>query len=268
MPTSKNESTPHDIRDAALAYRARGWSVIPVRPREKRPLMPWQLYQQQLPTLDEIERWYARWPEANVGIVTGALSGLVVVDVDPRHGGDDSLKTWQREHGRLPRTVEARSGGGGRHLYFAHPGGIVHNRVAFLPGVDLRGDGGLIVAPPSVHPSGRRYEWIVDPTEIALARLPAPLLAQVAPRHGGRGHATAYWRELLEEGVGEGRRNDSVASIAGHLLWRGAATEVVTELMLCWNRVRCRPPLPDDEVVRTVDSISRLHRQHATDAVH
>jgi len=252
---------PGAIREAALAYLARGWSVIPVRPREKRPIVAWQVYQAQLPTRDEVERWYARWPEANVAIVTGALSGLVVIDVDPRHGGGDSLEAWEREHGRLPRTVEARSGSGGRHLYFAHPGGVVHNRVAWLAGVDVRGDGGVVVAPPSVHPNGRRYEWVVAPDAVEPGPLPPTLLARIAPRHGGRGHSTAYWRDLLARGVGEGRRNDTIASIAGHLLWRGTEPEIVTELLLCWNRVRCEPPLADDEVCRTVDSIARLHGQ-------
>ena len=82
-----------------------------------------------------------------MGIVTDAVSGLVVLDVDPRHGCEESLKNLEREHGPLPRTLEAMTGGGGRHIYFAHPGGSVRNRVGITPGIDLRGDGGCIVAP-------------------------------------------------------------------------------------------------------------------------
>jgi hypothetical protein len=229
-----------------------------VRAREKRPLVAWQAYQEAPPTHADVDAWYARWPDANVGIVTGALSGLVVVDVDPRHGGEASIAEWQRLHGALPHTVEARSGGGGRHLYFAHPGRVVHNRVALLPGVDVRGDGGLIVAPPSIHPSGRRYAWVNAPGAVDLSPLPPALLERVAPR-GRRGHTVRFWRDLLAEGVAEGSRNDSIAALAGHLLWRGVDAHVVTELVLCWNRVRCRPPLADAEVVRTVASIARLH---------
>jgi len=258
--TPTDQDADSEFRSAALACLERGWSVIPVRPREKRPLVAWQVFQQERPTVGQVEHWWQRWPDANVGVVTGALSGLLVLDVDPRHGGDASLARWTQTHGPLPRTVESRSGGGGRHLYFAHPGGIVHNRVEFLPGIDVRADGGLIVAPPSVHPNGRRYTWIVDPDDGALALLPEELLARISPRAGGRGRPAAYWRALLADGVGEGRRNDTIASIAGHLLWRGVDAAVVTELLLCWNRVRCRPSLDDGEVIDTVDSIARLHQ--------
>jgi hypothetical protein len=159
---------------AALDYLARGWSVIPVRERAKRPAVPWKIYQDRCAKKETLHEWYRRSPDYNVGIVTGALSGLVVLDVDPRHGGDKSLRKLEREHGSLPKTLESITGGGGRHVYFSHPGGEVRNRVGIVPGIDLRGDGGCIVAPPSVHPSGKRYRWVKGraPGEIPLARLP------------------------------------------------------------------------------------------------
>jgi hypothetical protein len=245
---------------AALDYVARGWTVLPVRPRDKRPLIPWQTYQTSRPTPEEVRAWFARWPDANVAIVTGAISGLVVLDVDPAHGGEASLARLEREHGPLPITVEAVSGGGGRHLYFAHPGVEVRNRVGLAPGIDLRGDGGLIVAPPSVHPCGRSYVWRPGhaPWERPLAPLPRWLLSDAGTRAG---HPVAYWRELIARGVPEGRRNSTIASLAGHLLWRGVDPDVVAELLLCWNRERCEPPLPDEEVLRTVASITRLHER-------
>lgn len=248
---------------AALDYLARGWSVVPVRPREKRPLIAWQAYQHVRPRAEDVRDWFGRWPEANVAIVTGAVSGLVVLDVDPKHGGDASLSRLEREHGPLPFTVEAVSGGGGRHLYFAHPGGHVRNQVGLAPGIDLRADGGVIIAPPSVHPSGARYGWRPhhSPQETALAAMPRWLLQPPAPEHPG--HPLAYWRELLAAGVPEGNRNSAIASLAGHLLWHGVDPEVVTELLLCWNRARCRPPLADEEVVRTVASITHLHQRTA-----
>jgi hypothetical protein len=75
-------------------------------------------------------------------------------------------------------------------------------------------------------------------------------------------HTFVYWRELLHEGVLEGERNNTVASITGHLLWHGVDPDVALELMLCWNRIRCRPPLDDVEVARTVRSITRLHERY------
>lgn len=253
----------HELLEAALDYLARGWSVIPVRPGDKRPLIEWQDYQQRLPGADEVRHWFARWPDTNLGIVTGAVSRLVVLDVDPAHDGVTGLNTLQKRHGALPETVEAVSGGGGRHLYFRHPGRPVRNRVALAPGVDLRGDGGMIVVPPSLHPSGRRYVWRVghSPQEINLAPLPEWLFEEQIRKGSHAGHPIRYWRKLLAEGVSEGTRNNTIASLSGHLLWHGVDPKIVTELLLCWNRIRCRPPLPDAEVVRTVQSIVRLHER-------
>ena len=258
-------SSADDPRVASLAYLRHGWSVIPVRPGQKRPMIAWQRYQEALPTQAEIEHWFARWPDANVAIVTGSLSGVVVIDVDPRHGGSESIAALEREHGPLPATVEARTGGGGRHLYFAHPGHSLHNRVDVYPGVDVRADGGLVVAPPSLHPSGEHYRWLPGraPEEIALAPLPVWMLHQLAGQSTGAGHSLGYWRKLLAEGVAEGGRNSAIASIAGHLFWHGVDVQVTTELLLCWNRVRSRPPLADSEVVKTVESIDRLHQRSA-----
>lgn len=157
-----------------MDYRERGWSVIPAVEEAKRPAVPWKRYQSRLVSEKTLREWFRRSPEFNVSIVTGALSGLVVLDVDPRHGGDESLVELERAHGALPETMESISGGGGRHLYFTHPGGLVPNRANIEPGIDLRGDGGCIVAPPSVHPSGKRYRWKKGrgPDEIAPAVLP------------------------------------------------------------------------------------------------
>lgn len=245
---------------AAGAYLERGWSIVPIEPRAKRPSVAWLEFQHRLPTPAEVARWFRR-RDANVGIVTGAVSGLVVLDVDPQHGGDDSLAGLAAEHGPLPRTVEARTGGGGRHCYFAHPGDHVPNRVGFAPGLDLRGDGGVVVAPPSVHPSGRPYAWVSGraPDDLPLAPIPRWLLAAAQPAGPHAGHPIAEWRSLLRDGVEEGQRNNTIASLAGHLLWHGVDAQVALELLLAWNRIRCRPPLPDNEVAQVVESIARLH---------
>lgn len=247
------------IHDAALAYMARAWSVIPIERHGKRPLVPWLEFQSRLATAEEIEHWFQRWPDANIAVVTGQLSGLVVLDVDPRHGGAAGLAQLVIERGPLPRTVEAVTGGGGRHLYFSHPGAPVANRVGLRPGIDVRGDGGCVVAPPSVHPNGRRYAWAParSPGAAPLAALPRWLLH---PEGGGHAsHPLSHWRQLVHEGVGEGERNATLASLTGHLLRHGVDPQVALELLLAWNRVRCRPPLDDGEVARVVDSITRLH---------
>lgn len=128
-------------------------------------------------TPDEIRAWWARWPDANVAVVTGSVSGVAVLDVDPRSGGDGALEALEARWGRLPVTVEARSGGGGRHVWFAEPRGLPSAVLA--PGVELKAERGTVIAPPSVHVSGARYAWHPgrQPDARALAPLPAWLEA-------------------------------------------------------------------------------------------
>jgi len=245
--------------ETAQRYLARGWSLLPLRARDKRPLIAWEPLQRARPSVEQITDWFTHWPDANVGIVTGEVSNLIVLDVDPEHGGDDSLDRLEAASGPLPVTVVATTGGGGLHFYFAHPGGLIRNRTGLSLGIDLRGDGGYVVAPPSIHPSGRPYAWATgrSPEEIALAAAPRWILFAPGDAHSRR--ALSDWRRLVHEGVLAGERNSTLASLAGHLLWREVDSEVVLELLLAWNRMRCRPPLEDAEVSRIVSNIVRLH---------
>ena len=263
MPnTARRKDTP--VTAAAADFLARGWSVLPVRARDKRPLIAWEALQTARPSTEDINGWFRRWPEANIGIVTGEISNLVVVDIDPMHGGDHSIERLQQRFGPLPPTVESETGGGGRHLYFAHPGILCRNRAGLAQGIDLRGDGGYVVAPPSVHPNGRRYAWTRghSPADISLAPLPRWLIGAGGVRAG---RSLADWRRLVGEGVTEGQRNSTLASLAGHLLWHGVDPAVALELLLAWNRVRCRPPLDDAEAAQVVSSIVHLHDADGTD---
>ena len=244
---------------SALAYLSRGWGVVPIEPRGKRPLVRWEDFQRRLPLPGEVVAWFRRWPNANIGIITGKISGLAVVDVDPRHGGDETLAALECEYAPLPSTVEVLTGGGGRHLYFASSGESLRSRVALAPGIDLRAEGGLVVAPPSIHSSGGLYRWELfhPPDKTPIAPLPSWLGSLV--RSSGGGHPVTWWRQRVQEPVPEGARNATLASLTGHLLWHGIDPEVALELLLCWNRVRCAPPLSEEEVARTIDSITRTH---------
>lgn len=208
--------------DTALAYAARGWRVVPISPGEKYPKgMPdWQ----QRATTDDatIRQWWAT--DQGVGIATGNPSGVFVVDVDPDHGGDDTLADLEHEHGRLPDTIEVLTGGGGRHLYFLMPAGIdiTNDQGKRLgPGLDIRGTGGQAVAPPTIHPNGTPYQWeaLSDPfdgaepaeppswlVELLTADL-APLQPRRSPsratrllseRPGDRFEADNEWADLLQ----------------------------------------------------------------------
>lgn len=251
------------VREAALDYLQRGWSVIPVLAREKRPAIRWLEFQHRRADKTELERWFRHWPQANVGIVTGAVSGLVVLDVDWSHGGRESLAALAQAYGPVPVTLEAITGGGGQHLYFAHPGGLVRNQVGVAPGIDRRGDGGYVVAPPSRHASGQRYVWARgrSPSEVRPAAMPPWMRGTPPGADRQAGHRLEHWHRLVRDGVVEGERNNTIASLCGHLLWYGVDPEVAMELVLCWNAVRCRPPLCEEEVMRTVESITRLHEQ-------
>jgi Bifunctional DNA primase/polymerase, N-terminal/Primase C terminal 1 (PriCT-1) len=254
------------VAAAAAEFLKRCWSVLPVRAHDKRPLIAWEPLQSARPSAGDLNDWFRRWPDANIGIVTGEISNLIVVDVDPKHGGEHSLERLQQRFGSLPSTVESETGGGGRHLYFAHPGIVCRNRAGLAQGIDLRGDGGYVVAPPSVHPSGRRYVWAFgrSPAEMSLAPLPRWLMAPGGVRVG---RSLADWRRLAREGVTEGQRNSTLASLAGHLLWHGVDPAVTLELLLAWNRGRCRPPLDDAEVAQVVQNIVRLHDADGTDHI-
>jgi hypothetical protein len=123
----------------------------------------------------------------------------------------------------------------------------------------------MVVAPPSLHPSGRLYVWKLGhaPRKRPPVPLPQWLLERLQAGEGGHGHPMAYWRGLARGGVEQGQRNNMIASFAGHLLWHGVDPEVVLELLHSWNRVHCRPPLEDDEVASVVASITRLHRRES-----
>lgn len=201
-----------------------------------------------------ITAWWTREPFANVGIATGAVSGIVVLDNDPRHGGNASLEQLQREHGPLPATVESITGGGGRHTLFTHPGGRVANRVGIAPGLDVRGDGGYIVAPPSLHQSGQRYTWRsgAAPGVVPLAPMPSWLLVLVcAPTSPRRG------TEELGGRIPKGTRNETMASFAGSMRHRGMTAAAIEAALLIENETRCDPPLAPADVKKIAIRIAR-----------
>jgi hypothetical protein len=198
-----------------------------------------------------------------------ATGSVIVLDVDPRDSGDESLERLQREHGGLPLTWRVLTGGGGEHIYFAAPQSEIRNSAGRLgPGLDIRGIGGYVVAAPSLHISGRSYAWSVDhhPDHVPLAPMPNWLVAVLAESGtNGKGKVVSEWRRLTREGVEHGRRNAAVAKLTGHLLRRYVDPEVTHQLVQAWNAARCRPPLSDEEVTKAVNSIARreLRRREA-----
>lgn len=163
MTRHDDEAAVGDMLAAALAYVARGWCVLPLHelisgscscsrragcktPAKHPRIDDWRNAASNDP--EQVGTWWSRWPHANIGVLTGARSGLVVLDVDPRHGGDDALAAMLATTGPLPDGPIVLTGGGGVHYYFAHPGGVVRGSV-IAPGLELKGDGQFVVAPPS-----------------------------------------------------------------------------------------------------------------------
>jgi putative DNA primase/helicase len=212
-----------------------------------------------------IEQWFSG-RERNIGIATGTTSGIVVLDIDPRHEGDETLAALEKRHGPLPPTWRFLTGGGGEHIIFRHPGGMVPNSAGRIAkGIDVRGDGGYIVAPPSLHISGRAYAISVDhdPETVPLADIPSwllPLLKEKADRPV-KAIPAEEWRQGYGQAVSEGQRNNVVAKLAGHLLRNRVDPWLAAELLTGWNIARCQPPLAETEILATIRSIARREIQ-------
>lgn len=264
------------LLEAALDYINRGIVVFPVKAGDKIPLTRNGF---KAATVDDrtVCEWWKKWPDANIGIPTGRLSAFFVLDIDADKGGFESLKALEARYGVLPPTMESITGGGGRHKFFHFPRNMdIRNSVQMLgPGLDIRGNGGYVVAPPSIHSSGRQYQWLengIDWPDRApdwFLKLLTAKSNQQKPSKAAKANVTMEQLELaaLCRGVKEGGRNNALARIAGGLFrfQRGYLDpELVLQLLLAWNDSRCQPPLSRDEVMRVVNSItgSELKKIH------
>lgn len=260
----------------ALAYARRGWPVLPAHwPRGRgcscgRPDCPSPAKHPRYHPVDlphgvrnastdpaVIARWWRRWPQANVALATGAPAGFIVVDVDHRHGGDESLRELERRLGPLPETARAVTGSGGEHILLRYPGVPVRNRSgddALAPGVDLKADGGYIIAPPSRHLSGRGYEWdpAAHPDDVPIAPIPEPWRPLLLDPGRGR-----LRRDGSPLHIPAGRRNDTLTRFGGLLRRYGLGEAAVAACLLAVNEHHAEPPLPEVEVLRIAASVMR-----------
>lgn len=216
----------------------------------KHPRLPWEEYKARKPTPEELARWRKQFPGCNWGIVTGQVSGLVVVDVD----GPEGAEALKGRHVPLSWAVQT---GKGTHYYFKHPGFPVGNGVRVLPGVDVRGDGGYVVASGSVHVSGRRYEWIpgMSPQDLPDGPAPCPrwlldLLQKKQALAGAKGRLDPV--QVLA-GVPEGQRDNTLFRYCCRLRTQGLAKEEAARLVLEAAR-NCTPPFPEKEALQKVES--------------
>lgn len=147
----------------ATKYLNNGWSVIPLKDKQAY-LKSWKQYQFLLPTKLELSNWFRKKKVTGIGIVTGELSNIVVIDVDPKNGGKfTNLEKY--------KTLTALSGNNGRHYYF-HPNNNEDLKTSHFKGFDIQGNGAYIVAPPSIHPNGHKYEWLAETSKLSLKKFP------------------------------------------------------------------------------------------------
>ncbi len=234
-----------NVLEAALDYQAKGFSVIPVG-SDKKPLINWKEYQNKRATPEEIKEWIEKYPAMNIAIVTGRISGIVVVDIEK--GGSSE---------GYPPTVTAKSGGGGVHLYYKHPGYEVPNGARVKELTDIRGDGGYVLAAPSVSDKGE-YEWIISPDDSDFSDWPVWITKTADTKE----NSNKKWL-LGKDGVSEGSRNETAASFAGKILsnmdpilWESLGWDQ----LLNWNS-KNTPPLSERELRSVWNSIKRLHAQ-------
>jgi hypothetical protein len=263
----------------ALRYAELGFSVVPVHrvtdgvcdcgnakcgAPGKHPKGQWRARQKERMDPAAIRSaWSEQGLEPNIGIVTGEISGVVVIDIDSEEGMQNLVRVGLDPSG-LPPTPVARTGRGGWHIYCRYPKSLkLKTKAKILPGVDVRADGGLAVAPPSRHLSGGQYVWLdgsspfdVDPADIdlsVLARLQEGEEVDVAP-------AEEAWYLKAFRGMESGERNDMATRLAGRLIGMGHPPKEAEAILLLWNE-RNDPPLPDHEIAQTVRSIARREAQ-------
>lgn len=267
--------------EAALHYCDLGFSVIPIhgivkgkctcgnakcKKPGKHPRVKWRDKSTKRPSTDDIKNWWKKFPNCNVGIITGEISGIAVIDVDGQEGLE-SLKALGLPIKELPETPTVKTGGGGYHLIYELPKNLnIKTRSGILNKVDIRAEGGLIVAPPSLHASGKNYEWAKDRgiDDVHVNRFDFSQLKQTKerPELRKKKKPTRAWFALALEGTGKGDRNDTAARLAGRYFSLGLSEDEVIFLLDSWNR-KNQPPMDNKELATTIDSIK--HKEYGDD---
>ena len=262
--------------DAALQYAAAGIPVFPLhwikqdgncscrlgamcQARGKHPrIKNWG--EEATTDPEKIKAWWLKAPSANIGIPMGEKSGLVALDVDTRHNGDQSLKEMLAELGDLPETVTATTGSGGKHFVFKYTEELaLKNVVGFREGLDVRTQGGLIVAAPSMHASGSAYRWDAgkSPFDMPAAEMPKWLVEEIQKVGTQLTTKKKAEKPAPRQKIKEGGRNNHLTSLAGSLRRKGISEDGILATLRAENTDRLEPPLDDETVEAIAKSITR-----------
>lgn len=259
--------TNNKFLEAAIRYfEKHGFSVIPVRP-DKTPFVKWEEYQRRLPTLEEIKAWWEQWPHAMIGIVTGRLSDVCAIDVDTDEG-KEAIQEYIPDSLLMP-TVQTP--GGGQHMYFKPPENCPSNNSKLIIGCDFRGEGGYIIAPPSVNDADKVYSWLdsLSIDEVALPPLPSAYIAFINDFafKGYKEDAVNNYAKLrkatenYESYFQLGQRDETIFHIATCLI-RGRMEEGLARKALSMLASQCNPPFDEKDAQAKIDSaLKRIERK-------
>ncbi len=237
-------------------YIQYGWTIVPVKKGTKMPAVNWKEYQTRKPTNEELHSWFLD-PAVGVGLITGKCSGIIVVD-------EDTYKKENPNQIPLDSPLKVKTGSGGRHLYFKYVDGY-NNTVNKDLAVDVRGEGGFVVLPPTVHPNGNNYEWETVLPE-NLDNLPTigeeSFLNEIYKR---KSNNESFEPLKVEDfmNVGQGSRNDSLHRMACSLFNKHSKKEAY-DLLLAVNQTYS-PPLPEHEVITIASSAYRFVNNNPSD---
>lgn len=244
------------LLNEALRFQKFGWSIIPVG-KDKKSLISWTEFQERIASEQEIRAWFNKFPKANIGVVTGPISDLLVFDIDAKHGRTSGEFTF-------PLTVCSNTGGGGEHYFFKYPKFEVHNSAGrlFGEGVDIRGKGGYIVLPPSFHLSGKYYEWkeFCSPFDLGLADIPEWLETELLKQNKKDG-PKLY--ETNPSDIVEGTRNETATSTAGKIISETPKELIKTlgwKKFIEWNS-KIETPLQEKELKSIWKSVCRYNNK-------
>lgn len=245
---------PPIMLEAALRYRRRGFSVIPCK-KDKRPLIKWEPYQFNKPSEDEIRQWWTKWPDANIAIACGPVSGVDVLDCDSQEAFDVLNDFYLGESFSTP-TVKTPKG---RHLYFKHRSGLT-NAVRAVKGTDIRTHGGYVIAPPSKNGENTPYYWFdgLSPKNCNFADWPEELFATLQAVTQSQARPVEPKTEKPEQDQTEelftsGRRDNDIFHIA-NILTKGGCEPHYKQTVLSILAANCKPPYPPEEIETKIRS--------------
>jgi replicative DNA helicase len=242
-------------------------------------LFEWKEYRKRLPSVEEVTQWFTENPSANIAIITGKVSNIVVFDLD-----SEEAENFAQGRGGFPVTVRVKTGKG-HHVYMKHPGIETNNRINRKLKIDIKADGGYVVAPPSIHGSGSLYQWEEDfsifdlePSECTpwmlehLQGITAePLekkdneaskdMFENQRKRTDKKESESPYVEILKKGCFEGERNHTATRLTGHLFKMGMDQIEAWEVITMWN-LKNKPPLGLNELRKTFQSVKAMESKN------